>query len=771
MERIVLAYSGGLDTSVAIRGWPSSTAPRSSRSPSTSGRGASSPTSASARWRSAPCARTCSTRARSSRASTSCRRSRRRALRGSLPAGHRARPSARSRSTSSRSRRWSGPPPSRTAAPAKATTRSRLDVSARALDPSIKVIAPARIWDMTPRRDARVRARARNIPVPPAGAESAYSIDANLWGRSIECGVLEDPWDEPPEDIYTLTRAPQDWPDEPAYVEIEFERGVPVRANGIDDAAARADREPRDDRRRARRRPDRHGREPADRDQVARDLRGAGRRGAAHRAPRAREARHRPRSRAPQARPRTHRTPTSSTTACGSRRRARRSTRSSRTIQPRVTGAVRLKLFKGDCRVVGRRSPFALYDQALATYDAGDAFDHSATEGFIKIWGLPIETAARKAANHSSQVGALIVAHLWSGRFEGDPDAELFAFGASFRFDRRLFEDDVHGQPGLGRGARARRRAVGRRRRSDPDRAGRDSRARPSPIPAFFATDARRAGRGRARVRRARAVARVGDAGRRLHTGRSRNEQVSRRSAPVPEAAGSRAAGRPSRTLVAGLARAGRRGGRRADAVVHAPAPRAAGARRALLPRARRRASAATTPASTSSSTEIDELPLGSGAIAGTSYPIDTACARPDARLLARRRQQHRRHRRSRLRRRRSCTRARLAMVHLSRLAEDLILFTSEEFGFFELADTAATGSSLMPQKKNPDPLELVRGKTGRVHRPPHRLAGDDEGAADRLQQGSAGRQGGAVRGGGYRARLGLGAARPCSRASRSTAR
>ena len=66
-------------------------------------------------------------------------------------------------------------------------------------------------------------------------------------------------------------------------------------------------------------------------------------------------------------------------------------------IQERVTGTIRLKLFKGDCRVVGRKSPYALYEHALATYDAGDLFDHSAAEGFIKIWGLPVETAARKA--------------------------------------------------------------------------------------------------------------------------------------------------------------------------------------------------------------------------------------------------------------------------------------------------------------------------------------------------------------------------------------
>jgi argininosuccinate synthase len=75
-------------------------------------------------------------------------------------------------------------------------------------------------------------------------------------------------------------------------------------------------------------------------------------------------------------------------------------------IQPRVTGTVRLKLFKGDCRVVGRKSPFALYDRGLATYDSGDVFDHSAAEGFIKIWGLPIETLARKRQNARETVGS-----------------------------------------------------------------------------------------------------------------------------------------------------------------------------------------------------------------------------------------------------------------------------------------------------------------------------------------------------------------------------
>ena len=107
-----------------------------------------------------------------------------------------------------------------------------LDISVRALDGALKVIAPARVWGMT-RSDEIEYARARSIPVPVTIA-SPYSVDSNLWGRSIECGMLEDPWAEPPDDIFTLTRSPQDCPDQPAYVEIDFEAGVPVRANGID---------------------------------------------------------------------------------------------------------------------------------------------------------------------------------------------------------------------------------------------------------------------------------------------------------------------------------------------------------------------------------------------------------------------------------------------------------------------------------------------------------------------------------------------------------
>jgi argininosuccinate lyase len=207
-------------------------------------------------------------------------------------------------------------------------------------------------------------------------------------------------------------------------------------------------------------------------------------------------------------------------------------------------------------------------------------------------------------------------------------------------------------------------------------------------------------------------IARVGDAGRRLHTGRSRNEQVSldlrlylRRRIPLLQQA-----------IVRVVAACADRAEASADAlmpsythlrraqpvlVAHFFLSHAAALRRDVARLA-------------TASAEADALPLGSGAIAGTSYPVDTRLlastlgfsrvvsnsmdASSDRDFVA-----------SFLY---ACS---LAMVHLSRIAEDLIIFTGEEHGFFELSDASATGSSMMPQKKNPDPLELVRGKTGRA--------------------------------------------------------
>ena len=217
--------------------------------------------------------------------------------------------------------------------------------------------------------------------------------------------MLEDPWTEPPDDIFTLTRSPQDCPDEPAYVEIDFEAGVPVRANGIDmplvelieslETIAGS-----------------HG--VGRIDMVENRLIGIKSR-EIYEAPAAvvLHAAHaeleklviaRDLERIKHDMARTYADLVYNGLWFSHDARGDRCIRR-KPSSPASPASVRLKLFKGDCRVVGRKSPFALYDHSLATYDAGDLYDHSAAEGFIKIWGLPIETAARKAAARSEPVG------------------------------------------------------------------------------------------------------------------------------------------------------------------------------------------------------------------------------------------------------------------------------------------------------------------------------------------------------------------------------
>jgi argininosuccinate lyase len=299
------------------------------------------------------------------------------------------------------------------------------------------------------------------------------------------------------------------------------------------------------------------------------------------------------------------------------------------------------------------------------------------------------------------------MSNLWSGRFDTAPDAAAFEFGASFRFDRRLFEDDVTGSIAWARAIAKAGVLPGdeaaqiesalttllERGRSEPDFvSGADE-----DVHSF--------------VERL-LVEQLGDAGRRLHTGRSRNEQVSldlrlylRRRIPL---------------LQRGVA-----------GVIGALADQAAAAGDALMP-----AFTHFRPAQpvlvahfllshaaplkrdferlAAARQEADALPLGSGAIAGTAYAIDVDALASElgfsrvvdnsmdassdrdfavSFLFA-------------------CS---LTMVHLSRLAEDLIILCGDEHKFFELSDALSTGSSMMPQKKNPDPLELVRGKTGRA--------------------------------------------------------
>ncbi len=296
---------------------------------------------------------------------------------------------------------------------------------------------------------------------------------------------------------------------------------------------------------------------------------------------------------------------------------------------------------------------------------------------------------------------------LWSGRFDSAPDAATLEWGSSFGFDRRLFEDDVAGSLAWARGLAG---------------AGVLSEAEAASIAAALT---RVLERGRAEPAFVSGpdedvhsfverwlVQELGDAGKRLHTGRSRNEQVSvdlrlylRRRIPLVQGAIARVAG--------ALARQARSAG---DALMPAfthfrPAQPVLVAHFLLahaapLRRDHQRLASARD--------EADALPLGSGAIAGTSYAIDVEAVARDlgfSRIVANSIDA-------------SSDRdfattfvygCAMTMVHLSRLAEDFIIFCGDDHRFFELSDALSTGSSMMPQKKNPDPLELVRGKTGRA--------------------------------------------------------
>jgi len=280
----------------------------------------------------------------------------------------------------------------------KGNDQVRIDVSARAIDPRIEVIAPARVWGMS-RPEEIEYARVRNVPVPTTKS-SPYSTDENLWGRSIECGILEDPWNEPPEDIYSLTKSPAEAPDAPAYVEIEWEKGVPVAVNGVAmpltelisslETIAGV-----------------HGVGRIDMVEnrlvgiKSREIYEAPAGIVLHNAHRELEGMVIPKDlqRLKQRMAQEYADLVYNGLWFAPMREAIDAFVAN--IQQKVTGTVRLKLYKGDCRVVGRKSPFALYDKGLATYDEGDQFDHTAAVGFIKIWGLPVETAAKNARRNA----------------------------------------------------------------------------------------------------------------------------------------------------------------------------------------------------------------------------------------------------------------------------------------------------------------------------------------------------------------------------------
>ncbi len=268
----------------------------------------------------------------------------------------------------------------------KGNDQVRFDVTTASIAPDLTVVAPVRDWNMN-RPEEIEYAREHGIPVAVT-KESPYSVDANLWGRSIEAGPLEDPDHEPTEDVFELTAAPEETPDEPRYVEIGFEEGLPTSLDGTELALV----------------------------ELIAELNGIA---GAHGAGRvdmiedrlvgikSREIYEAP---AALAIIQAHRElETLTLTKDVLRFKSSVEQRYAEITydglwftplktaidafidetQKTVTGAVRLKLYKGSSTVAGRTAPYALYNKDLATYDPNSTFDEAAAAGFITLWGLP----------------------------------------------------------------------------------------------------------------------------------------------------------------------------------------------------------------------------------------------------------------------------------------------------------------------------------------------------------------------------------------------
>lgn len=275
----------------------------------------------------------------------------------------------------------------------KGNDQVRFETSIQALDPTLEIIAPVREWDMHTRQEEMDWAEAHGVPVPTTKSKP-YSIDDNLWGRAIECGVLEDPMNRPPLDIYTMTTDPEKAPDEATEITIEFKAGLPVAIDGEQmsylDIIAKMN--------------EIAGANGFGRiDMIENRMIGV----------KSRECYEAPGA---LALIEAHR---GLEDMCLEREVLRYKLHIEHdwatlvyngqwfsplkhamdafltTTQQCVTGFVRLKFYKGTCTVTGRKSDFSLYDYGLATYDAADTFNHQSAKGFIDLYGLSTRVWAK----------------------------------------------------------------------------------------------------------------------------------------------------------------------------------------------------------------------------------------------------------------------------------------------------------------------------------------------------------------------------------------
>ena len=276
----------------------------------------------------------------------------------------------------------------------KGNDQVRFDVSVQALAPDLRILAPVREWELTTRESEIVYAQAHDIPIT-VSVDKQYSTDENLWGRSIEAGPLEDPWVEPPDNVWDWTVNPEDAPDEPEYLEIGFERGRPISLDGeelepvtlitrIHDRAAA------------------HG--VGRIDMVEDRLVGI----------KSREVYEAPAATTLRTAHQALETLTLSKSQIRLKHRLMQDYADliydglwftathqdlaafTASMQRHVSGRTRIKLYKGQAVAVGVESDWSLYQYSLATYDEGDVFDQTSAVGFIDIWGLPTRVQAQQ---------------------------------------------------------------------------------------------------------------------------------------------------------------------------------------------------------------------------------------------------------------------------------------------------------------------------------------------------------------------------------------
>ncbi|RKY30859.1 MAG: argininosuccinate synthase [Candidatus Omnitrophota bacterium] len=270
----------------------------------------------------------------------------------------------------------------------KGNDQVRFEITFKYLAPELKIIAPVREWEFKSREEEIEYAKKHRIPIQIT-KEKPYSIDANLWGYSVECGILEDPWEEPPEDAYQITVSPQKAPSEPEYIEIEFEKGVPVSLNG-------KKLKPLEIIEKLREIGGKHG---IGRIDIIEDRLVGIKSREIYEAPSAiilHTAHDEIEKLVMEKNLWNFKKIISQKYSqlvyyglwfCEFKKCLDRFIEES---QKYVSGKVRIKLYKGNCQVVGRKSPYSLYIEELATYTEKDIFEHKSSKGFIDIFGLPI---------------------------------------------------------------------------------------------------------------------------------------------------------------------------------------------------------------------------------------------------------------------------------------------------------------------------------------------------------------------------------------------